>query len=121
AWMPASWDDLSGDLRTVVRSLLKSPAFAGVAVLTLALGIGANTALFSLYNSLLLRTLPVSDPASLVQLKYGSWTCPIWEAIDRHQFEALDGAFAWATESFETADGGESRPLDGAYVSGNIF
>jgi predicted permease len=121
AWTPPTWDSLWGDLRTVVRGLRKSPGFTFVAVLTLALGIGANTALFSIFNSLLLRTLPVRDPGSLVILKGGSWTYPIWEAIDRHRSELFDGAFAWATDQFDTAPGGESNLVNGAYVSGNMF
>ncbi len=60
------------DVRYGLRMLRKSPGFTAVAVITLALGIGANTAIFSLINAIMLRTLPVRDPQSLVQLNWVS-------------------------------------------------
>ncbi|HTC77103.1 MAG TPA: hypothetical protein VK657_00740, partial [Terriglobales bacterium] len=56
------------DLKFAFRQLLKNPGFTAVAVLTLALGIGANTAIFTVVNALLLRSLPVSNPEELVQV-----------------------------------------------------
>jgi len=69
------------DLRDAYRALRAAPIVSGVAVLSLALGIGANTAIFSILNTLLLRTLPVQEPERLVMLAGGSWTNPIWEEI----------------------------------------
>jgi predicted permease len=121
AWTWSALDAIGRDLRTVLRGLRKNPGFTLVAVGTLALGIGANTALFSLYNSLSLRTLPVRDPGSLVFLQHGEWTYPIWEAIDRHRDEVFDGAFAWSNEKFDLAQSGETTFVSGAYVSGRMF
>ena len=64
------------DLRYTVRQLRKSPGFAAVAVTTLALAIGGNTAIFSLINAVMLRTLPVKDPGRLVLLKWKAKSIP---------------------------------------------
>ena len=74
-------DDLAQDLHYGSRVLRRSPGFTLVAIASLALGIGANTAVFTLVDSLILRSLPVRDPGHLVRLQHGSWTNPIWEQI----------------------------------------
>jgi predicted permease len=63
----------------------------------------------------------VRDPGSLVYVEDGSWTNPIWQALDRHRAELFDGAFAWSNEHFDLSQGGEKAFVDGAYVSGRMF
>ena len=120
-WAVRVLDHLKQDLRAALRGLRKSPAFATIAIGTLALGIGANTALFSIFNSLTLRQLPVRDPASLVMLTSGSWSYPVWQEMSARSTQLFDGGFAWAAESFDLSQGGETAPVDGAYVSGSFF
>ena len=79
----------------------KNPVFTLVAIGTLALGIGANTALFSIFNGLILRPLPVRDPGRLALLLDGSWSYPIWAEIKARENDLFDGAFAWADERFD--------------------
>ena len=88
---------------------------------TLALGIGANTSLFSIFNSLIMRPLPVRDPGSLALLTDGSWSYPVWQEIRARASDLFDGAFAWSRESFDLAQGGRAVIVDGAYVSGHFF
>ena len=114
-------DSVWQEARTALRGLLKSPGFALVAIGTLALGIGANTALFSIFSSLILRPLPVRDPDSLALLTNGSWSYPIWEEIKLRETEFFEGAFAWSGQSFDLSPGGQSDLVDGAYVSGRLF
>lgn len=121
----AMWlESVLSDLRYGARSLRRSPAFALVAILSLGLGIGANTATFSLYNALVLRTLPVERPEELVRVTYGdgrdSFTNPLWEEF-RDQQEVLAGAFAIAGHLFNRAAGGEVRDVLGYWVSGDFF
>jgi predicted permease len=108
------------DLRLAIRQLRASPLVSAVAILSLALGIGANTAIFSIVNSLLLRPLPVQQPQQLVTLTKGSWTNPIWEQI-RDRPELFDGAFAWSGTRFNLASGGETEFVDGIWASGALF
>jgi len=114
-------DELTADLRYGLRQIARNPGFAAIAVLTLALGIGANTALFSIFNSLILRPLPVRDPDRLAFLTDGSWSYPIWNEIRTREAELFDGTFAWSNQRFDLSAGGQTEPVDGAYVSGRFF
>ncbi len=120
-WAMRVIDSLQQDVRAAVRGLRKSAGFSAVVIGTLALGIGANTSLFSIFNSLIMRPLPVRDPGSLALLTSGSWSYPVWEEIKARETDLFDGAFAWSRESFDLAQGGRAVPVDGAYVSGRFF
>jgi predicted permease len=112
---------LAEDLRNGIRQIAWNPGFTAIAVLTLALGIGANTALFSIFNSLILRPLPVRDPGSLALLTDGSWSYPIWSEIAARETELFEGALAWSAQRFDLSGGGRTDPVDGAFVSGRLF
>ena len=120
-WLSSAVDQLGQDIRIAVRGLRKNPVFALVAIGTLALGIGANTALFSIFNGLILRPLPVRDPGRLALLTEGSWSYPVWTEIEARQDDLFDGAIAWAGERFDLSRGGQSAFVDGAHVSGRFF
>ena len=115
---------LMPDLRDAFRTLRASPVVSAVAILSLALGIGANTAIFSIVNSLLLRSLPVADPQQLALVTTAddndTWTYPIWEQIDAHR-DLFAGAAAWSQTRFNTASSGEARSVRGLMVSGRFF
>ena len=121
-------DDLGRDVRYAFRLFSRQRLFAAVIVVTLALGIGANTAIFSIIDGLLLRTLPIADPGRLAQLvtappsEQQSWTYPIWEEIQRHGAR-FDGAFAWSRfdADFDLSTGGESRFVNGVWASAGAF
>jgi len=111
------------DLRDAVRALRSTPVVTAVAVLSLALGIGANTAMFSILHSLLLRSLPVREPQQLAvigQDRSTSWTNPIWEQVREHQ-DQIGRAAAWSNSRFNIAGGGETLLVDGMWVSGGYF
>ena len=109
------------DWRDALRSLRATPVVTAVAVLSLALGIGANAALFSILNSLILKTLPVRDPASLVMLDDRAWTNPIWEQIRDRRHEIFDNAFAWSSSRFDLSTSGETDYVPGQWASGGLF
>jgi predicted permease len=122
------------DLRFGARQLRQSPGFAVVAVMSLALGIGANTAIFQLVDAVRLRTLPVEKPEELVSIDFppgsqrSGWfstrsarfTYPQWEQI-RSQQEAFSGVMVWSAARFNLASGGEVRYAEGQYVSSDFF
>jgi len=112
---------MSADVRDAIRSLCATPVVTIVAVLSLALGIGANTALFSILYSLVLKPLPVAEPERLAVLVGNDWTNPIWDQIRARERELFDGAFAWAPQRFNLAAAGAADPVDGGYVSGTMF
>jgi predicted permease len=129
AWLESTWQDL----RYAARTLRLSPGFAAVAIASLALGIGANTAIFQLLDAVRLRSLPVRNPRELAEVKivggnhgmgmnqqYGELTRPIWQLIHAKQ-EAFSGMFAWSVNRRYVGQGGEMRSFRGLWVSGDFF
>ena len=112
---------LTVDLRDAIRSLWATPIVTIVSVASLALGIGANTALFSILNSLVMRPLPVHEPEQLVMVGRTDWTNPIWEEIRDRQADLFHSAGAWSFTRFNLADSGRTDPVAGAYCSGGLF
>ena len=119
-------ESLAADVRYALRALRASPGFALVTILSLGLGIGANTAIFSLINAVVLRTLPVVRPEELVQITIGDalggsvLTNPIWEQV-RDRQDAFSGVFAYGGVSLDLTSGGEVRRAQGDWVSGDYF
>jgi predicted permease len=119
------------DVRFALRTLKKSPVFVAVAVLSLALGIGANTAIFSLVDQILLRLLPVKDPEQLVLLwgqgaHYGSnngpqkLSYPMYQDFRAHN-EVFSGMFARNNMAMSVSSDGKTERVDGEIVSGTYF
>jgi len=118
-------DSVLGDLRYALRSLRHSPAFTAVAVGSLALAIGANTAIYTLLDAVVVRALPVPAPGELVQVTTtdsdeGYFTNPQWEQI-RDRQTTLSATAAFAETGWNTADGGEVRRVRGEWASGEFF
>jgi putative ABC transport system permease protein len=122
-------EGLTKDFRFALRSLLKQPGFAAVVVITLALGIGASTAIFSVVNAVLLRPLPFpnSDRLQVVWGNYRSLNIEHLRAKDveyndyRMQTEVFDQIAAYANQSFNLSIGSEAERVRGAIVSVNLF
>jgi len=122
------------DLRYGARLLRRSPGFALVGILSLALGIGANTAIFQLLDAVRLRSLPVPKPHELAEVRivggnhgmginpgaYGQLTPPVWQEIREHH-EPFSGVFAWSANDVRVGQGGDLRRAHGLYVSGEFF
>jgi putative ABC transport system permease protein len=118
-------DDLGRDVVYALRSIRRTPAHTAVTVLSLALAIGANTATFSLVNTLLLRGLPVEDAGQLVELGFerpaglGNFSYPLYQRVrnENHTFQQL---LAMSSPVVRAPDGTDVPPV-GRYVSGNFF
>jgi putative ABC transport system permease protein len=129
-----SLDTFWRDLRYGARQLRMNPLFTAVAVLSLALGIGANTAIFELVNAVRLRTLPVEKPEQLAYLDFrkgaemdgnfntrsARFTYAQWVQIESRQ-QAFSGMAAWSARQFNLASGGEVRWAEGLHVNGDFF
>jgi len=128
-------DELRINIRQALRSFVKNPAFTAVVVLTLALGIGANTAIFSLMDQVLLRLLPVKDPERLVVLQGPGpfsgrasshsntiqvMSHPMFEHL-RDQSTVFSGVLAEFTASIHLGEGGQTDDVHGDLVSGTYF
>lgn len=129
-----TFETLWQDLRHAFRLLRLNPGFTAVALLSLALGIGANTAIFQLLDAVRLRMLPVKNPRELLEVRIDSktgrsgsfinghaqLTSTQWEHLRTRQ-QAFSGIFAWAPDTFNLAPSGEVRNASGLWVSGDFF
>jgi len=127
------------DVRFGVRTLLKSPAFTTVVVLTLALGIGANTAIFTLIDAVMLKSLPVASPKQLYRLGDNNNCCvmvgtqnggsfvlysyPLYEDVRDHtpEFSELAAFSSYLSDLSIRRGGSAAEPYNGEFVSGNYF
>jgi predicted permease len=127
-------ESLWQDLRYGARLLRMNYGFTLVALLSLALGIGANTAIFQLIDAVRLRNLPVRSPEQLAEVRIANrdWasgsfngrhsmvTYPLWEQI-RDQQQGFSSIFAWGDDTFNLAQGGQARYAQGLWVTGDFF
>src|SRR5215208_7889861 len=120
-------DSLIKDIRYAIRSLIKRPGFVAIAVITLALGIGANTAIFSLVNTVLLRSLPVDRPGEIVSVavrgkndSMSAFSYPNYKDF-RDRNEVLSGLLVYRFVPLSLSRGGVNERIWGYEVSGNYF
>ncbi|OLD28288.1 MAG: hypothetical protein AUJ04_01895 [Acidobacteria bacterium 13_1_40CM_3_55_6] len=121
-------ETLLRDLRYGIRSLLKRPGFTAVTIIILALGIGANTTVFSLMDAVLLRSLPVRNANEIVEIAtrttggglHPDFSYPLYAAM-RESNSELAGMIAYADSSFGLSAGDQTERLRGEYVSANYF
>ncbi len=129
-----SWfESTAQDLRHGARLLAKSPGFTIVAIVSLALGIGANTAIFQLIDAVRLRSLPVQNPQELAEIKivggnggmgmndaYGVLTQPMWEEIRRNH-PSFSSVFAWNKNQQIVRLGANAEPANSFFVTGDAL
>ena len=121
-------DALIRDIRFGFRSLIKQPVFTLTAVLSLALGIGATTTVFSLIDAVMLRSLPVHHPEQIVEIStrttegglHPDFSYPLYSAL-RDSSPEFDGMIAYSNSSFGLTAGDQTERLLGEYVSANYF
>lgn len=120
-------DSLIKDIRYAVRGLIKRPGFTAIAVITLALGIGANTAIFSLVNTVLLRSLPVDRPREIVSVavrgkddSMSAFSYPNYKDF-RDRNEVLSGLLVYRFLPLSLSRSGQNERVWGYEVSGNYF
>jgi putative ABC transport system permease protein len=127
------WARLAYDVQYNARVLFKNPGFAIVCVLSLALGIGVNTAIFQLIDALRLQTLPVTDPQRLANITIDhegrtgtsfwftkDFSYPIWEQV-RDRQQGFSSVAAWGKTELNLVQGGEVKPARGIFASGGFF
>jgi putative ABC transport system permease protein len=109
------------DLRLAIRALTATPIVTSVAILSLALGIGANTAVFSLLDAVALKSLPIHDPDRLVMLSNSPYSYALYDEIRRHE-QIFDGTAAYNCCGFLTMTvAGDAQALEYLWVSGDFF
>ena len=127
ALLEAIWQDV----RYALRTMRRSPAFTSIAILSLALGIGANTAIFTLVNAVMLRMLPVRDPQQLVELlhRFPQAGEPRMNGFSWREYRVLadqknlfSTVIACSLQHFHASlNGSQAEPVDGGYAAGNFF
>jgi macrolide transport system ATP-binding/permease protein len=115
------------DLRYGARTLLKKPGFTLIAIITLGLGIGANTAIFSLVNVVMLRPLPIAEPDRIVEVtpltkgaQFGAFSYPLYKDF-RDKNEVFDGLAAYIPAPMSLSQNGVNERVWGYLASGNYF
>ena len=129
-----SIESMVRDVRYALRGFTRSPGFTTVAIITLALGIGANTAVFQLLDAVRLRSLPIQRPHELVELQiiggnkglgvndnqYTYFTIPMWQEVRRHH-DPLTGVFAWRQGEAIVGQPRDQKRVHALEVSGEFF
>src|SRR4051794_15930578 len=122
-WLGTGIETTIRDAHYALRTLRRSPGFTIAALLSLALGIGANTAIFSILHALVLRSLPVSDPQRLVVVTRNetvSSPYPLFIELRDHS-QTLEGVLAFRTTPMRLSKDGETERITGALISGTYF
>ena len=122
-------DEAIGDARYALRTFARNKTFTATAILTLALGIGANTAIFGLLDALMLRWLPVPNPQALVQVRFksdtpssasGSFSYAAIQALDTER-QIFSGVAGFSSSDFRIGTSGSTGRVPGAIVTGSFY